>query len=122
MSKAMNVLGGELGSCSMEPRTGFYRNGCCDTGEGDWGVHVVCAVMTAQFLEFSRACGNDLSTPHPEHDFPGLRAGDRWCLCAARWKEALEAGAAPLVVLECTHLSALEWLNLNDLKAHAATQ
>ena len=120
MPKAMNVLGGELGTCSMEPRTGFYRNGCCDTGEGDWGVHVVCAVMTEEFLLFSREHGNDLSTPHPEHEFSGLQAGDRWSLCAARWKEALDAGAAPLVVLECTHVSALEWLDLSDLQAHAA--
>ena len=120
MSKAMNVLGGELGLCSMEPTTGFYRNGCCDTGEGDWGVHVVCAVMTEEFLRFTKERGNDLSTPRPEHDFAGLVPGDRWCLCAARWKEALEAGVAPPVALDCTHLSALEWLDLSDLKAHAA--
>jgi uncharacterized protein (DUF2237 family) len=120
MSKAMNVLGGELSPCSMEPRTGFYRNGCCDTGEGDWGVHVVCAVMTREFLAFSLSRGNDLSTPHPENDFPGLVPGDRWCLCAARWKEAFDAGVAPPVVLESTHLSATEWINLADLKAHAA--
>jgi uncharacterized protein (DUF2237 family) len=120
MSKALNVLGDELRPCSMEPRTGFYRSGCCDTGEGDWGVHVVCAVMTPEFLLFSESRGNDLSTPHPEHGFPGLQAGDRWCLCAARWKEALEAGQAPPVALECTHISALEWIDLADLKAHAA--
>ena len=120
MSKAMNVLGGELSPCSMEPRTGFYRNGCCDTGEGDWGVHVVCAVMTQEFLIFTKSRGNDLSTPRPQDNFAGLVPGDRWCLCAARWKEALEADLAPPVVLECTHLSALEWLDLSDLQAHAA--
>ena len=121
MSRGLNVLGSELQTCSQDPLTGFTRSGCCETGEGDWGVHVVCAVMTDDFLQFTRSRGNDLSTPRPEHDFPGLRAGDRWCLCAARWKEALEAGAVPLVVLEATHVSALEWIDLDDLKQHAAS-
>lgn len=116
MSNARNVLGGRLAECSMSPLTGFYRNGCCDTGSGDLGVHVVCAVMTAEFLRFSAACGNDLSTPMPEFGFPGLRPGDRWCLCALRWQEAFEAGQAPRVVLEATHEMALEWVNLDDLK------
>ncbi|HEX9996092.1 MAG TPA: DUF2237 domain-containing protein [Abditibacterium sp.] len=116
----LNVLGEPLQSCSMQPMTGFYRNGCCDTGEGDAGVHVVCAVMTDDFLEFSRMKGNDLSTPMPQYGFPGLNEGDRWCLCVLRWKEALDAGVAPQVVLEATHLSALEWVNLADLKNHAA--
>src|SRR5215207_4758425 len=102
---ARNVLGEELVLCSVDPLTGFYRNGCCDTGGEDIGVHVVCAEVTDEFLAFSRAQGNDLSAPQP--GFPGLVAGDRWCLCAARWQEALEAGAAPAVVLEATHLQAL---------------
>ena len=116
----LNVLGEPLQSCSMQPMTGFYRNGCCDTGEGDNGVHVVCAVMTEQFLEFSRMKGNDLSTPLPQYGFPGVRPGDRWCLCVSRWKEALDAGVAPQVNLAATHLSALEWVDLADLKAHAS--
>jgi uncharacterized protein len=120
MAKAKNVLGTELQSCSIDPMTGWYRNGCCDTGEGDYGLHLVCAVMTDEFLEFSQAAGNDLSTPRPEYNFPGLQAGDRWCLCVTRWKEALDAGCAPQVVLEATHISALEWVNLSDLKMHAA--
>jgi uncharacterized protein (DUF2237 family) len=99
--------------------TGFYRNGCCDTGSGDLGVHVVCAEMTAEFLRFSASRGNDLSTPMPEFGFPGLRPGDRWCLCALRWQEALEAGHAPRVVLEATHEMALEWVDLDDLKQYA---
>jgi hypothetical protein len=119
MAKAKNVLGEELQSCSNDPITGFYRNGCCDTGEGDYGLHLVCAVMTDEFLEFSRKAGNDLSTPMPAYEFPGLQAGDRWCLCVTRWKEAFDAGCAPQVVLEATHVSALEWVNLADLKAHA---
>ena len=117
---AQNVLGGDLATCSLEPLTGFYRNGCCDTGAEDGGVHTVCAVMTDEFLEFSASVGNDLSTPHPELGFAGLSAGDRWCLCAARWTEALEAGAAPDVVLEATHARTLEWANLADLHRHAA--
>jgi uncharacterized protein (DUF2237 family) len=113
-----NVLGTELQPCSLDPLTGFYRDGCCNTGADDVGVHAVCARVTAEFLEFSRAAGNDLSTPQP--GFPGLRPGDQWCLCAARWAEALEAGAAPAVVLEATHACVLEWVSLDDLRAHAA--
>ena len=114
-----NVLGGPLTSCCTEPMTGFYRNGRCDTGPEDVGRHVVCAEMTAEFLAFSRARGNDLSTPVPEFEFPGLNPGDRWCLCAGRWREALEAGQAPRVVLAATHESALEVVDLADLKRHA---
>jgi len=116
---AKNVLGGELQSCSTEPMTGWFRDGCCNTGPGDMGVHVVCAVMTDAFLAFSRSRGNDLSTPNPEMSFPGLKAGDRWCLCAPRWTEAFEAGAAPQVVLEATHIAALEHCDIDALKAHA---
>lgn len=118
--RARNVLGTELAECSQSPRTGYFRDGCCNTGSGDMGVHVVCAVMTAEFLDFSRAAGNDLSTPNPMYDFPGLKPGDRWCLCASRWREALDAGMAPLVVLEATHISALEFANLSQLRAHAS--
>jgi uncharacterized protein (DUF2237 family) len=114
---ARNVLGGELADCSHDPLTGFYRNGCCDTGSGDLGVHVVCARVTEEFLAFSQAQGNDLSSPMP--GFPGLVPGDRWCLCATRWQEALEAGVAPPIVLEATHISALEWTTLADLQRHA---
>jgi uncharacterized protein (DUF2237 family) len=117
---ALNVLGGKLMSCSHTPRTGFFRNGCCDTSAEDAGSHTVCAVMTAEFLAFSRAAGNDLSTPRPEYDFAGLRPGDRWCLCAPRWAEALAAGAAPAVVLAATHQAALEFCTLDDLRRHAA--
>lgn len=116
---AKNVLGTELAICSLNPRTGFYRDGCCNTGQSDMGLHLVCSVMTDEFLEFSVSRGNDLVTPHPEYEFPGLRAGDRWCLCALRWKEAFEAGAAPQVVLEATHMSTLEFIDLADLQAHA---
>ncbi len=116
---AENVLGGELQPCSYDPLTGFYRNGCCDTGGDDLGVHVVCAVMTVEFLEYSASVGNDLSTPQPAFGFDGLIPGDRWCLCASRWSEALKAGAAPQVVLESTHLQALEWVRLADLRRHA---
>ena len=114
-----NVLGTELEDCSQDPLTGFFRDGCCRTGAGDMGVHVVCARVTAEFLEFSRAAGNDLSTPRPEFRFPGLKPGDQWCLCASRWAEAHRAGVAPAVVLEATHASALEFADLDDLKAHA---
>jgi len=117
---AKNVLGGELQTCSNDPLTGWFRNGCCDTGSGDLGVHVVCAVMTEAFLEFTANRGNDLSTPNPAFGFPGLKPGDRWCLCAARWVEAKEAGVAPPVVLEATHMAALEHVDLDDLKTHAA--
>ncbi len=114
-----NVLGGELAVCSTEPMTGFYRDGCCNTGASDAGLHVVCTQVTAEFLEFSRSRGNDLSTPNPMFEFPGLQPGDRWCLCAARWKEAFDAGMAPAVVLEATHMSALEFASLEELKQHA---
>ena len=116
-----NVLGTKLEECSRDPMTGFYRDGCCRTGRDDQGVHVVCARVTAEFLEFSRQAGNDLSTPRPEYGFPGLQAGDQWCLCASRWAEAHRAGVAPPVVLEATHASALEFANLSDLRAHAWT-
>ena len=114
-----NVLGGRLEPCSDEPRTGFYRDGCCNTGPEDLGLHVVCARMTAKFLAFSKAHGNDLSTPHPEFGFPGLKPGDRWCVCAGRWREALDAGVAPPVVLSATHEEALAVVSLEDLKRHA---
>ena len=119
--EARNVLGGELRPCSLDPLTGFYRNGCCETGPQDLGLHTVCAVMTAEFLAFSKAAGNDLSTPHPEMAFPGLKPGDHWCLCAPRWKEALDAGAAPQVVLEATHEETLAIVPLGLLKDHALT-
>lgn len=118
---ALNVLGEDLELCSAEPLTGFYRDGCCNTGADDHGVHVVCALMTDEFLEFSKAAGNDLSTPQPEVGFPGLNAGDRWCLCASRWKEAFDAGAAPPVVLAATHASVLEWVELGELRQHATS-
>ena len=118
---ARNVLGGELVSCSISPMTGFFRNGCCETGPHDVGMHTVCAVMTAEFLAFSKAAGNDLSTPRPEADFAGLKPGDRWCLCAPRWKEALDAGAAPKLVLEATHEETLAIAPLGVLKDHAAS-
>jgi uncharacterized protein (DUF2237 family) len=115
---AKNVLGGALEPCSADPVTGFYRDGCCNTGADDVGVHVVCAQVDEEFLRFSASRGNDLSSPQP--GFPGLVPGDRWCLCAARWAEALEAGVAPPVVLESTHASALEWISLEDLRQHRA--
>ena len=114
-----NALGGQLEPCSLRPLTGFYRNGCCDTGIDDLGSHTVCVVATTAFLEFSKSCGNDLSTPLPEYGFPGLRPGDRWCLCAPRWQEALEAGKAPQVVLRATHEGALQYCRLEDLKRFA---
>jgi uncharacterized protein len=116
---AHNVVGGELETCSTDPLTGFYRNGCCDTGSEDAGVHTVCAVMTDEFLRFSASVGNDLSTPRPEFGFEGLEAGDRWCLCASRWAEAFDAGAAPRVVLAATHVRTLEWADMASLRAHA---
>lgn len=116
---ARNVLGGELVPCSLDPVTGFFRNGCCETGPHDLGLHTVCAVMTEDFLTFSRLVGNDLSTPMPEYGFAGLKPGDRWCLCAPRWKEALDAGAAPQVVLESTHEETLAIVPLGILKDHA---
>lgn len=118
---ARNVLGGELAACSMSPVAGFYRNGRCETGPDDTGMHTVCAVMTAEFLRFSMNAGNDLSTPRPEFDFPGLRPGDRWCVCAPRWKEALDAGVAPPLVLEATHEELLAIAPLSVLKEHAVS-
>ena len=120
MAAPTNVLGSELECCCLEPRTGFYRDGYCRTGPGDSGLHTVCAVMTEEFLRFSAAAGNDLSTPVPESDFPGLKSGDRWCLCVSRWREAFEAGCAPPVVLAASHISALEFVMLEDLRTHAA--
>lgn len=119
MAGAKNVLGEPLQPCCTDPMTGFYRTGCCDTGPGDIGLHLVCARMTMKFLAFSRSRGNDLTTPFPEADFPGLKPGDCWCLCVKRWQEALEAGVAPPVVLAATHISALEFVSLEDLTAHA---
>jgi len=116
---ARNVLGGPLAECGSKPLTGFFRDGCCNTGRDDHGVHTVCALMTADFLQFSLARGNDLSTPMPDFGFPGLKAGDRWCLCAARWREALKAGCAPRVVLAATHERTLDYVSLDDLKKHA---
>jgi len=116
---ARNVLNGKLETCCTDPMTGYFRTGRCDTGPGDVGLHLVCAQMTREFLEFSKARGNDLTTPAPSHGFPGLKPGDRWCLCVTRWKEALDAGIAPPVLLEATHVSALEFVNLEDLQAHA---
>ncbi len=114
-----NVLGDDLLPCSYDPLTGFYRDGCCNTGAEDVGVHTVCVVMNAEFLEFSKSAGNDLSTPMPEYGFAGLNPGDQWCLCAPRWQEAFEAGKAPQVVLAATHLQSLEWCTLSDLQANA---
>ena len=116
----LNVLGGDLEECSRDPLTGYYRNGCCENHGDDPGMHVVCVVMTDEFLAFSKQVGNDLSTPMPQYGFSGLRDGDQWCLCAARWQEAFEAGAAPRVRLAATHISALEYASLADLQAHAA--
>ena len=118
-SPSLNVLGGVLETCSVNPMTGFFREGCCDTGPGDVGSHTVCVVMTAEFLQFSKLAGNDLSTPVPQIGFKGLKPGDRWCLCAPRWKEALDAGAAPRVVLEATHEETLAIVPLGVLKDHA---
>jgi uncharacterized protein (DUF2237 family) len=114
-----NVLGGELASCSNDPVTGFFRDGCCNTAPQDVGSHTVCVVMTAEFLAFSKSRGNDLSTPMPEYEFPGLKPGDRWCLCAPRWQEAFLAGKAPKVVLGATQEGALEYAELADLKRFA---
>ncbi|MBI4724028.1 MAG: DUF2237 domain-containing protein [Rhodomicrobium sp.] len=114
-----NVFGEPLAACSHSPATGFYRDGSCNTGPQDFGSHTVCAVMTDEFLAFSKKAGNDLSTPEPDYDFPGLKAGDRWCLCAARWRQAFQAGMAPKVVLTATHERALEIISLQDLKRFA---
>ena len=119
MDERRNVLGGALAECSKDPLTGFYRDGCCRVGEDDLGVHAVCSIMTDEFLEFSKERGNDLSTPNPQVGFPGLNAGDRWCVCAARWKEAFLAGRAPRVVLSATSEAALEIVKLEELTQHA---
>ena len=116
ISTQPTVLGEPLGSCSLDPVTGWYRNGCCETGGDDTGVHTVCAIMTDDFLEFSKAAGNDLSTPMPQYGFAGLKAGDQWCLWAGRWQEAFEAGKAPHVRLRSTHALTLEFVRLDDLR------
>lgn len=118
-TRPKNVLGEPLVGCCTSPMTGFYRDGYCRTGPGDVGVHTVCAEVTAEFLEFSKAHGNDLTTPVVEYQFPGLVPGDRWCLCAARWKEAYDAGVAPKVVLAACHISSLEFATLEELSEHA---
>ena len=119
MTDAKNVFGESLQSCSTQPLTGFYRDGCCNTGEEDVGLHVICTIVTQEFLEFSTSRGNDLQTPMPVAGFPGLKPGDRWCLCADRWREAAEAGAPPKVVLAATHEAVLEVVSLQDLRLHA---
>jgi uncharacterized protein len=116
---ARNVLGGPLKPCSLSPMTGFFRNGQCDTCADDTGCHTVCVEMSAEFLEFSRAAGNDLSTPRPEYGFPGLKPGDRWCLCAARWLEAFEHGVTAPVALAATHERTLDIVPLEMLQQHA---
>ena len=116
---ARNVLGGELIPCSLDPLTGFFRNGCCETGPDDLGLHTVCAVMTAEFLAWSKAAGNDLSTPMPQYGFAGLKPGDRWCLHVLRWVEAWEAGRPPRVILEATHENVLNYVPLSALKRYA---
>ncbi|MEM1107104.1 MAG: DUF2237 domain-containing protein [Planctomycetota bacterium] len=116
-----NVLGTTLEPCSTSPMTGFFRDGCCKTGPNDVGSHTVCAVITAEFLDFTLTRGNDLTTPRPEYRFPGLKPGDRWCLCAMRWREAYEAGLAPPVLLEATHAKALEIIDLEDLENSAVS-
>ncbi|MFO0557672.1 MAG: DUF2237 domain-containing protein [Polyangiales bacterium] len=118
-NKARNVLGGPLETCSMAPKTGWFRDGCCNTDDRDTGAHVVCVRVTAEFLAFSKRVGNDLSTPAPQYGFAGLKPGDRWCLCAARWVEALDAGCAPLVYLSATHEAMLEYAPLETLQKHA---
>ena len=120
--KPKNVLGTELKSCCTDPMTGFYRDGYCRTGADDTGRHTVCILATDEFLEFSKSAGNDLSTPRPEYAFPGLKAGDKWCLVAMRWQQALDAGMAPQVDLEATHESALEFIKLDDLKRFSIDQ
>lgn len=118
----LNVLGQVLVACSYDPLTGYFRDGCCNTREDDTGSHVICARMTSEFLQFSLSRGNDLMTPRPEYRFHGLQAGDRWCLCAMRWKEAFEAGVAPKVVLASTHIRALDYVTLEQLQSCAFTQ
>ncbi len=119
---AKNVLGTELQPCSLDPLTGFYRDGCCNTGAEDMGLHLVCTEVTEEFLEFSKAAGNDLSTPNEAWGFPGLRPGNRWCVCVERWKQAFEAGYAAPVVLEATHISTLEFVDLEELQSFAVEQ
>ncbi len=119
IAEGKNVLGRKLEICCIDPMTGFYRNGKCDTSSADFGAHVVCAQLTEEFLAFTKARGNDLSTPMPGYNFPGLKPGDRWCLCASRWKEALDAGVATPVILSATHEAALEYASLDELKKHA---
>ena len=119
MHPSRNVLGGKLIPCSHDPKTGFFRDGCCNTSDEDGGSHTICTQVTQEFLSFSYACGNDLTTPMPQYNFPGLQPGDRWCVCAGRWKQAMEAGFAAPVILECTHEAALEYVTLEDLKKHA---
>ena len=121
MKNAKNVLGENLETCCTSPMTGFYRNGACETGPADTGTHVVCAEVTKDFLEFTRSRGNDLMSPASHHGFPGLKPGDRWCLCVSRWKEALDAGLAPPVVLSSTHEDTLKYVSLEELKKHAVT-
>ena len=115
---AKNVLGTELAPCSYDPLTGYFRDGCCNTDASDHGSHLICVRVTAQFLHFSKAAGNDLVTPSPQHRFSGLNPGDRWCLCALRWREALEAGVAPPVILEATHANALQFVTMAQLEKH----
>jgi uncharacterized protein len=122
LQQAKNVLGGPLLACSYAPLTGFFRTGCCEAGPEDVGRHLICIRATAEFLAFSRRVGNDLSTPRPQYRFAGLRPGDRWCLCALRWKQALEAGVAPPVVLAATHEAALQIVDLESLRDHAVDQ
>jgi uncharacterized protein len=119
MAEAKNVLGGRLETCCTSPMTGFYRTGTCETGPQDVGTHVICAQVTEAFLTFTRSRGNDLTTPAPQFDFPGLKPGDKWCLCANRWREALTAGKAPPVILAATHEAALRYVSLEDLRQHA---
>lgn len=119
MKEVKNVLGGALIACSMSPLTGFYRDGCCKTGADDSGTHTVCAQITNEFLTFTKSKGNDLSTPIPVYNFPGLKEGDYWCLCVLRWKEALKAGKAPKIKLEATHEKTLEYIKIEELKKHA---
>lgn len=122
MTETKNVMGTILQTCCTSPMTGFYRDGLCQTGPQDSGVHVVCARLTEAFLSYTKAQGNDLSTPRPEYNFPGLKPGDKWCLCAARWQEALEDGVAPPVVLAATHKAALEHVSLADLQGNATEE
>jgi len=117
-----NVFGEKLETCSTNPLTGFFRDGCCNTGPMDTGTHTVCAIMTEEFLAYTKGQGNDLSTPMPHYQFPGLKPGDKWCLCVNRWKEAFLAGVAPKVILEATHEKALEYVSMEDLLSLAFTK